>query len=141
MAKKTVTDNILTRVGCKNTKAREAIVEVLENTSTPLSADDIYFKIKELGAAANLSTIYRTLELMENKHLIDKSIMGDGKAKYEITLYGHHHYLICTNCHKSISIDICPIKKLEKEMEKNTNFDITGHRFEVYGICPKCKND
>ncbi|NLD45919.1 MAG: transcriptional repressor [Clostridiaceae bacterium] len=141
MAKKKKENNILTRIGCKNTQSRQAIIGVLENASCPLSAEDIYLKIKELGTSVNLSTVYRTLELMESKQLVDKSITVDGKAKYELTVDGHRHHLICTNCHKSVPIDICPLDKLQKDVGEKTNFDITGHKLELYGLCPKCRND
>lgn len=141
MSKKKEDNNILTRIGCKNTHSRQAVVEVLENASCPLSAEDIFLKIKELGTSVNLSTVYRTLELMESKQLVDRSITVDGKAKYEITVDGHRHHLICINCHKSVPIDICPLEKLQKDVGEKTNFNITGHKLELYGLCPKCKND
>ena len=105
MDKRLGEDNILTRTGCKNTKSRQAIVEVLENTEIPMSAEDIFLKIKEIGTSVNLSTVYRNLELMESKNLVEKSITGGGKAKYEISINGHRHHLICTNCHHSVAID------------------------------------
>ncbi|MFZ5988211.1 MAG: Fur family transcriptional regulator [Bacillota bacterium] len=141
MQKKLSEDNILTQAGCKNTKSRKVIIEVLENASSPLTAEDIFLRSKELGTSVNLSTVYRTLDLMESKTLVEKSIMGDGKARYELTRDGHHHHLICINCHNSVPIDICPLEKLEKDVGRETNFDITGHKLELYGICPKCKKE
>jgi Fur family ferric uptake transcriptional regulator len=134
-------DNILTQQGCKNTKSRKAVIDVLNSSTTPVSAEDIYMLIKDLGSSANLSTVYRTLELMENKGLISKSIMNDGKARFELTGAGHKHHLICTNCHKMVPIDICPIEKLETDVGKKTNYDITGHKLELYGVCPECKKE
>ncbi len=131
--------NILTRQGCKNTKSRETIIEILENSDLPVSADEIYIGIKQKGGTTNLSTVYRTLELLENKGLVCKSLMVEGKARYELTGDGHRHHLICTKCHKMISIDSCPFEELEKELGAKTQFDITGHKLELYGVCPECK--
>lgn len=134
-------ENILTRQGCKNTKSRKAVVGILEKSKNPLSAEDIYLLIREDGVSINLSTVYRTLELMESKGLVNKTLMNDGKARYEITGVGHKHHLLCTNCHKMVPLDFCPLESLEKHVESKTRFDITGHRLELYGLCPECKKD
>ena len=134
-------DNILTKKGCKNTKSRKAVIDVLNNSKLPVSAEEIFMLIKANGCSANLSTVYRTLELMENKGLTSKTIMNDGKARFELTGDGHKHHLICTNCHKMVPIDICPIEKLETDVSIKTNYDITGHKLELYGVCPDCKKE
>lgn len=138
---KKTTDDILSRIGCKNTKSRKAVIEVLKSAENPLCAEDVFLCIKEQGASVNLSTVYRTLDLMESKSLVNKIVMGDGKARYELTVDGHRHHLVCTNCHKSVPIDFCPLEKLEKDIGKKNDFDITGHKLEIYGICPKCKKE
>jgi len=63
------TDDILAKIGCKNTKSRKAVIEVLENAENPLSAEDIFLCIKKQGSSVNLSTVYRTLDLMESNPL------------------------------------------------------------------------
>jgi Fur family transcriptional regulator, ferric uptake regulator len=132
-------NNILASQGCKNTRSRKAVVEILKKAERPVSAEEIYIRIKESGSSINLSTVYRTLDLMESKELVNKTRMGDGKAIYELTGNGHRHHLICTNCHKSVAIDLCPLEALQKDVGKQTKFDITGHKLELYGICPECK--
>jgi Fur family transcriptional regulator, ferric uptake regulator len=139
MIKDQSNDNILTQQGCKNTKSRKAVLFVLEEANSPVSAEEIFFRIMEKGNSANLSTVYRTLELLEKKCLVDKITMGDGKARFELTGDGHKHHLICTNCHKMVLINECPFKTLEKDVEVKTQFDITGHKLELYGVCPECK--
>lgn len=131
--------NILTQAGCRNTRSRKAVILVLEKSEMPVSADEIYLNLKESGHNTNLSTVYRTLELLESKGLVEKTIMNDGKARYMLISSGHKHHLICTQCHKTVSINVCPIEKLAREVGKETNFDVTGHRLELYGICPHCK--
>ncbi len=141
MAGKNSEDNLLTRKGCKNTKSRKAVIDVLQNAKMPISVEEIYLAIKNEGISTNLSTVYRILDLMESMKLVNKIVVDDGKARYELTGDGHRHHLICTNCRKMIPIDTCPLKSLEKDVGEKTNFDITGHRLEIYGVCPECKKD
>lgn len=134
-------DNILSKKGFKKTKARAAVVETLETASQPLAAEDIFVKIKESGLSVNLSTVYRTLDLMLNTGLVEKTIINGSKAVYELTGAGHRHHLICTACSRIVAINICPFKRMEKQLGKKTNFDITGHKLELYGLCPDCKKN
>lgn len=139
MIKDSGEQNILTQKGCKNTKSRQAIIDVLEKTHTPVTAEDIFLKLKETGVSTNLSTVYRTLELMESKGLVAKTLISEGKSRFELTGEGHRHHLICTQCNKIVPIDVCPIETLENDVQTKTKFDITGHRLELYGICPECQ--
>lgn len=133
--------NIFTAKGCKNTRSRKAIAEVLGKAEQPVTAEEIFFGIREMGATTNLSTVYRTLELMEEKGLTVKTMMGDGKARYELTGDGHRHHLICIGCHKMVPIEGCPLEELAADLGKKNNFNITGHKLELYGFCPKCSRD
>lgn len=80
-------DLILAQIGCKNTKSRKVIIEVLEKSDIPLSAEEIFLRVKDSGASTNLSTVYRTLDLMENKGLLEKCVMSDGRARYQLISY------------------------------------------------------
>jgi Fur family transcriptional regulator, ferric uptake regulator len=135
-----INKGILSGKGCKNTRSRTAVVEVLEKAEMPVTAEDIFLKLKELGTSTNLSTVYRTLELLESKALLEKSIMTGSKARYQLVCNGHRHHVVCTGCHKMISIVGCPLEVIEKNISETTKFDITGHKLELYGLCPDCKN-
>lgn len=141
MAEKSMKGNILTKRGYRNTKSRQAVLEILEKTEVPLSAEDIFLCIKQSGRSVNLSTVYRILELMESMQLVEKTVINDGRARFTLMENGHTHHLICTRCHRMVSIDSCPLKALESDISRETQFDITGHKLEVYGLCPDCRKD
>ncbi len=132
-------DTILSQIGCKNTKSRKKIIEVLTGAEVPLSAEEIFLNVRKSGSTTNLSTVYRTLDLLESKGLLEKSIMSDGRARFKLVLEGHKHHITCINCYKSIPINTCPIELFEKDLVDTTDFNITGHKLEVYGLCPKCR--
>jgi len=131
-------ETILLQMGCKSTKSRKAIIQLLINAEIPLSAKEIFYFIKESGVSINLSTVYRTLEIMESNGLLDKC-MSDDRVRYQLILEGSKHHITCTSCHKSIPLSICPLKTIEKDLVNKTHFDIKGHKLEVYGLCPKCR--
>lgn len=133
------TENILTKHGYKNTRARKAMLEVMEKSFSPLTAEEIFLKVKEKSCSANLSTIYRNLSILLEKGLVTKTVMGDGRAIYQFKGEEHRHHLICTSCNKTIAIDICPLHNFEEDIKEKTNYEITDHRLELYGLCPRCK--
>jgi Fur family ferric uptake transcriptional regulator len=132
--------NILKREGLKNTKHRNAILEVIESSEQPQSAEDIFIELKENNTLINLSSVYRILDSLVSKDLIIKSnITGDSKAMYEMKRPEHKHHLICSECRRMFAIDGCPLADYEKQIKDRTGFDITGHKLEIFGLCKDCK--
>ena len=133
--------NILKREGLKNTKHRNAILEVIENSIQPISAEQIFLELKEKKNAINISSVYRILESLVSKGLVIKTnITGDSRATYELNHSEHKHHLICSGCKKMFSIDGCPLEEYEKQLKDKMDFDITGHRLEIFGFCKECKS-
>lgn len=126
--------------GIRNTKQRELIFEILSSSENPVTAEEIYLKLKETDEGVNLSTVYRTLEMLCAKGIVVKStFMNDDRARFQLNDTVHKHHLICLKCNMMVEIDTCPLEKLEETLESKTSFDITGHKLEIYGYCPKCK--
>jgi Fur family ferric uptake transcriptional regulator len=131
---------VLSREGIKSTKTRSAVLAILENADTPLTAEEIYLKLKEAKVSSWLSTVYRTLEILAEKNLIIKSSMIDeGKARYEMNRQEHFHHVICVNCRKMFSVGDCPLSDFEQNLKDKLNFNVTGHKLEIYGYCRDCK--
>lgn len=126
--------------GLKTTKSRKAILDVLIKSDQPMAAEQIFLELKEEHVDSNLSTVYRTLESLENKGLITKiSIMDDARMLYEYNRFGHRHYLVCISCKKIVTIQNCPLGSYEKILEDETHFNIIGHKLYLYGYCSECQ--
>lgn len=126
--------------GLKSTKSRKAILEILLNSENPIAAEQVYQKLREKKIAVNLSTVYRTLDILDKKGLVNKiSIMNDERMLFEYNTLGHRHYLICLDCKKIITVSQCPLVTYEKKLETETNFKIDGHKLYLYGHCGDCQ--
>lgn len=133
-------DNLIKQTGLKSTKQRCAVLEVLERSGRPLAAEQVYAELSGNGINVNLSTVYRTLETMADKGLIIKlGITGDSRALFEFNTNKHRHYLVCLGCKKILAIDHCPLEAYEARLASQTDYEIAGHRLDVYGYCPKCR--
>lgn len=132
----------LKKVGLKNTKHRNSILNILEGCDSPITAEEIFLKLKKQQVAINLSSVYRTLENLVTKDMVLKSTLaGDTKAMFELKRSEHRHRLICSSCKKMIAIEGCPVAEFEKSLQKETGFRVTGHKLEIYGYCHDCEPD
>lgn len=130
----------LTRNGLKTTKHRTEILNILAESDRPLAAEQIFLGLKKREISVNLSTVYRVLEVLSDKNLTRKvNIPGESKTLYEYNRRGHRHYLICLGCNRVVAINHCPLEEYEKSLAKETNYFISGHKLDIYGYCPKCR--
>ena len=133
--------NLLKCKGLKVTKHRNSVLEAIQSSKRPVTAEDIYIILKQKDISINLSSIYRILDTLVANSLINKFIFEENnKTCYEINDMQHKHYLICNNCKKLFPISGCPLHSYEAELEDNLDFTITSHKLEIYGYCKDCKN-
>lgn len=125
--------------GYKNTKQRNKIIEILKSAQSPITAEEIYSLIKNESNSLAFSTIYRNMKALVEKNIVTKTIYNDGKARYELARKEHIHHLICLKCNKSVAIENCPMKQIEKDLKKQEDFDVLEHKIEIYGYCKLCR--
>ena len=124
--------------GIKKTKQREAIWSVLTDATKPITAIDIAEAISD--GTTWMSTIYRTLEMLETKGIITRTtIMGSDMAYYEITPHTHRHYAVCTKCGDMVPLHTCPVVEMPQELT-DAGFTVTKHHLEIAGICKNCNH-
>lgn len=132
----------LHRQNYKLTPQRESTIRVLlENEEDHLSAEDIYLRVKEKSPDIGLATVYRTLELMSELHILHKINFGDGVARYEFKSEKgehHHHHLICLDCGKVNEIQEDHLGEVERAVSDKYHFIIKDHRLIFHGICEEC---
>ncbi|NLZ49248.1 MAG: transcriptional repressor [Clostridiales bacterium] len=122
----------------KVTFARKVILQILKEADTAVSADYIYEKCCERNYGINLSTVYRTLEVFEEKAIVEKFDLGDRKYSYSIKKDHHNHTIECNMCHRSIELE-CPIQMLEEIIKSKTGFTMMEHEIHIKGVCKSCQ--
>ncbi len=130
-------EQILKKAGLKATPRRKEMLLILLNSDCPLTAEEVYHLLSQ-KQSCDLSTVYRALNTMAERRLLQKNIHRDGRIYYQLHLENHSHRLVCERCHESVPIDLCPLEQLERDLRENTGYRITGHQFEISGVCPRC---
>ncbi|NIK76272.1 Fur family ferric uptake transcriptional regulator [Paenibacillus castaneae] len=128
--------------GYKLTTQREIILRVLlENEVDHLSAEGVYMLVKQQFSEIGLATVYRTLELLAELHIVEKMNFGDGVARYDLRDEDHahmHHHLICSECGSLKEIKEDWLFELEQRLEREYGFKVTDHRLDFTGTYKDC---
>ncbi|OIP95569.1 hypothetical protein AUK40_05960 [Candidatus Wirthbacteria bacterium CG2_30_54_11] len=125
--------------GLPITRSRRAIAEFLDASTAALSAIEIIDHLHSQGITVNKTTVYRELDILEREHLVVELDMGDGLKRYELSPRQHHHHLFCASCKKVVCLPVeQDLGEVEKQLENQTNFKISGHDLKFFGTCSDC---
>lgn len=128
---------ILKDHGFKYTGKREEMIRICAEEKRYLSAKDIMERIKEHYPTLSFDTVYRNLSTFVALGILEETELdGEGKFRLACSADGHHHHhVICTECGKTSSLPGCPMNIMSVVPD---DFQVTGHKFEVYGTCKDC---
>ena len=119
------------------TLQRKTILNILRQTKSHPSADEIYELVRKQLPRISLGTVYRNLELLAKMGLIQKLELGGTIKRFDWNPNKHYH-IRCLVCGQVDDAPIAPLNKLEDELYGATVFSIIGHRLEFEGLCPNC---
>jgi Fur family transcriptional regulator, ferric uptake regulator len=129
----------LSEQGYKLTRQRRAVVEVVAHTHTRLNAADVFTQAQRVCPDLGLTTVYRTLEILEQMGVIRRVHLDDGCEGFALASAEHGHHLICSRCQETIEFEDCNMASLLKRVAEQTGFTIEQHWLELVGVCPKCQ--
>lgn len=129
---------VLKERGFKYTGKREEIIRICAAEKRYLSAKDIMERIKDLYPSLSFDTVYRNISTFVELGILEETeLEGEGRFRLACSADGHHHHhVICTICGKTSSLHGCPMSIMAVLPEE---FQVTGHKFEVYGTCKQCR--
>jgi Fur family ferric uptake transcriptional regulator len=127
------------RIGQRNTRQRTAVIETLGDLTSFASAQDIHASLIADGQKVGLTTVYRTLQQLNNQGLVDTLQDESGEMLYRSCVSDHHHHhLVCTSCRRTVEIDGGPVEQWAAQVSAEHGFVLTGHTADVFGLCPDC---
>lgn len=125
----------------KFTAQREAILQTLYNNPKHFSPESLYDLVKEKHPDLNtgITTVYRTLNLLEENGIATSISLGVQGKKFEIGNKPHHDHLICNKCGKIVEFEDDEIEQLQHDISKEHDFILTNHLMQLYGVCQSCQ--
>jgi len=129
---------ILERNGHRLTLQRMLVIEALHDAESHISAEEIYEQLHSRHPYANISTVYRTLELLKELDLVTEADFGDGCVRYHVAEKGHHHHLICHSCGKTVDLEESVLHSLRDALLHEYGFDADLKHLAISGKCSAC---
>lgn len=129
----------LSQKGYRLTPQRMMILEAVEATDDHISAEEIYTLVYARYPYLNISTVYRTLELLKELELVTETDLGDGRVRYHSIKKGHHHHLVCHKCGQIIDLDESVLFPLKDVLSREYEFDADLKHLAIFGRCGKCR--
>jgi Fur family ferric uptake transcriptional regulator len=125
--------------GYRLTDARRAVAETVEKSARALTPIDVYNAARRKYRALGLVTVYRTLEKLEELHLIQRVHQPQGCQAFISAGQGHQHLLLCQNCGQVEFFDGDDLDTLTKSIAKKSGYQIKEHWLQLFGVCANCR--
>lgn len=122
----------------QRTHSQERILTILRNLNCPISAQELYIKLRSLNQRMGLATVYRSLEALKLRGIVQARTLANGESLYSLAQEDKHH-LTCLQCGTSIPIEDCPVHELETQLRHSKHFEIYYHTLEFFGVCSPCQ--
>jgi len=131
----------LNEQGYRLTSARRAVAETMAASTRSLTPIEVYDKAREQYPALGLVTVYRTLEKLEELHLIQRVHQPQGCQAFISAGHGHQHLLLCRNCGRVAFFDGDDLDALTKSIARKTGYQINEHWLQLFGLCANCSTN
>ncbi len=127
---------LLTAAGYAWTRPRATVLHVLVAAATPLKVEEIHGRLPQWpgGRGINLSSVYRTVNLLQGLSIVHRVQLGDESFRYELAedFRGHHHHFVCEACGRIEDVPRCPLEGAD------LGAGVRSHHLELFGVCRDC---
>ena len=124
--------------GYRLTPQRQLVLEAVGEIghATP---EEIATAVRRTASGVNISTVYRTLELLEELGLVQHTHLGHGAPTYSVTTDDHHVHLVCRDCGvvQEAAVDVLGDAVQRLADEQGFTLDV-GH-VALFGSCAACR--
>jgi Fur family ferric uptake transcriptional regulator len=125
--------------GFRLTPQREMVLSVMHQIQDFATAEEIYERVQVLSSAVDISTVYRTLELLQEFRLIASVDPGDGRRRHQLLgIDDRHLHLVCRSCGKIIGADLESAQPFIQQLEEQYGFQVDLDDLALPGLCRGC---
>lgn len=123
----------LRRAGLRLTRPRRIILQILAEGGDHPDAMAIFRRAVRLDDSISLSTVYRTMKILEDLGTIHRHAFQGGPSRFETAARSHHDHLIDVDSGDIVEFRSEKIEKLQDEIARALGYEIVHHRLELYG--------
>lgn len=134
--------SIIAALGVKATRItnqRALILEIIQQSQEHLDADEIYRRARSQQPRLSLSTVYRTLQALKRRGLIEELQFDENHHHYEVKPITEHHHLVCLGCGRVIEFPYQLSRLIKTRVAEARDFEIMDTKVHITGYCAKCQ--
>ena len=132
--------DILRSNGYKVTPQRLAVYEALAATKSHPTAEMLFSTLQPNYPSMSFATVYKTVEILQKINVIQILNTGEDSMRYDADTSIHHH-IQCMSCGRVDDLNDLDSLALVKDAEKLSGYEIVGHQFYFFGVCPECRKN
>ena len=123
--------------GYRLTPQRQLVLEAVGELghATP---EDIVSAVRRTASGVNISTVYRTLELLEELGLVKHAHLGHGSPTWSLTTEDDHVHLVCRSCGAVLEVEREAVAGVAEELARRRGFVVDLGHLTVFGRCRGC---
>lgn len=131
-------DEELRARGYRVTPQRQLVLEAIAmlDHATP---EEIAERVQQTARGVNISTIYRTLELLDKLGLVTHTHLRHGAPTYHLASDANHVHLVCQDCERVTEISPDAIRALVVALDEAQGFETDVTHLTVFGRCAQCR--
>ena len=123
----------------RSTRQRAAILELLQEADSFLSAQQMHDALRAKGMKVGLTTVYRNLQLMTELDEVDVVRREDGESMFRRCEGDeHHHHLVCRSCGFTVELANDQLEAWATTLARKHRFSQVTHDLELFGLCRSC---
>jgi Fur family transcriptional regulator, ferric uptake regulator len=130
----------LRAAGIRPTRGRVAVLDELSREADDATAQTIHRRLTARRRRIGLATVYRALHDLSTAGVIDALPHGGAETCYRLCGAGHHHHLVCSNCHRVVELTDCRLGPWLGRASAAEGFLVTDHTLEAVGLCASCRS-
>ena len=132
----------LQKKGFRLTSQREIVLSILHQIDTLASVEEIFEKVQAVSNAIDISTVYRTLDLLQDFNLVISVDLGDSHRVFKLVgVEKPHLHLVCESCDAVIGVDIQPAESFSATLLEKYGFQADIARLNIPGLCKNCRGN
>jgi Fur family ferric uptake transcriptional regulator len=123
--------------GYRLTPQRQLVLEAVGELghATP---EDIASAVRRTASGVNISTVYRTLELLEELGLVQHTHLQHGAPTYSVSTEDDHVHLVCRECGDVQEADADLLGEAVRRLADERGFRLDVGHVALFGRCASC---
>ena len=120
------------------TKQREVVLQVIQNATEHLTANEVFDEAKGLLSTISFATVYNSLRYLKDAGHIAEIQFGNGASRFD-KMTSRHDHALCNKCGKLVDMELELPAELVKVASELSKFKLESIELTLRGLCPDCK--